>query len=52
MHDRINRAQPEHLVKVRAIRQLAHYQLSLFRHRLAMSATQVIENDYLVSCLQ
>jgi hypothetical protein len=52
MHDGIDRAQPEDLVKVIAIRQLAYDQFSVFRHCLAMAATQVIEDNNLVSCLQ
>jgi hypothetical protein len=49
MHDGINRAQPEHLVKVIAIRQFAYDQLGALGHRFAMAATQVVEDDNLVS---
>ena len=52
MHDGIDHARPEQMVKVRAIRQLAHYQLRVFRHCLAMAAAQVIEDDNVVSGLQ
>jgi hypothetical protein len=52
MHDRINRTRLEQLVKASAIRQVAYHQVSFFRHSLTVAATQVIEDDDLVSCLQ
>ena len=52
MHDGINRTGPEQLVKASAIRRVAHHQFRVFRHCLAMAATQVIEDDNLVPCLQ
>jgi hypothetical protein len=52
MHDGIKPAGPKYLVKASAIRQIAYYQFSLFRHSLTMAATQVIEDDYFVSGLQ
>jgi hypothetical protein len=52
MHDGIDRARPQRVVKASAIRQVAYYQLSVFRHCLAMAAAQVIEDDNLVSGLQ
>src|ERR1700674_578194 len=52
MHDALNPAGPKYLVKASAVRQIAYYQFSLFRHSLTMAATQVIEDDDIVSGLQ
>jgi len=52
MHDRINRAGPQQLVKASAIGQFADYQFGAFRHSLTMAAAQVVEDDNVVSGLQ
>jgi len=52
MHNGINRARPEQMVKGSAIRQVADYQFSVFRHSLAMAVAQIIVDDNLVPGLQ
>jgi hypothetical protein len=42
---------PKKPVKIGAIRQISHYQVSVFRNGLAIAPTQVIEDDYRVSGL-
>ena len=52
MHDRIHRVRSEQLVQGSAIRQIAHHQFGVFRHRETMAAAQVVEDNDLVPRLQ
>jgi hypothetical protein len=51
MHDRIGRPRLEQSIERGAIRQVADYQFSIFRNRLAMAPAEIIEDDNIMACL-